>query len=195
MRQQTTSRRAQSSRTPRRGTTWTSRGLASVLGLAALCLLGCTSGEEGGAEEDGAGGAPGATGAGGEASEAPCEERSSQEDCEAQPSRGGTCSWEVVHVSSRDASCDALREEHRCLTIPPGGPGACAASPECGRLDGLHLLYREVGETIELHRFDGVCGFIPVGWSYCDWSEGALTNGPSSCACACPESAEQGERP
>ncbi|WP_434048471.1 MULTISPECIES: hypothetical protein [Sorangium] len=93
----------------------------------------------------------------------------------------------MVHVSSRDASCDALREEHRCLTIPAGGPGACAASPECGQLDGLHLLYREVGGTIELHRFDGVCGFIPVGWMYCDWNEGELTGGLPPARARVPE--------
>ncbi|WP_437693804.1 hypothetical protein [Sorangium sp. So ce176] len=190
-----TDRRGRSSRVPRRDGTWMRRGSAMVLGLAMVFLLGCTSSDGSGAQDDGAGGAPEATSAGAGAGATPCEERSSQEDCEAQPSPRGTCSWEVVHVSSRDASCDALREEHRCLTIPAGGPGACAASPECGQLDGLHLLYREVGGTIELHRFDGVCGFIPVGWMYCDWNEGELTEGPSSCACSCPRGAEQRERP
>ncbi|WP_437999882.1 hypothetical protein WMF26_08305 [Sorangium sp. So ce185] len=57
---------------------------------------------------------------------------------------------------------------------------------ECGQEDGLPLLVRQVGGTVELHRFDGVCGLSPVGWRYCIWgSDGTLTEGPSSCACAC----------
>ncbi|WP_437969230.1 hypothetical protein WMF04_08010 [Sorangium sp. So ce260] len=192
------SRSAPPSRAPQRGGIWLSRGAGSILGLAALSLLGCTSSDTGGPEDDGAGGAPKTGSAGTEATSAgtgagtdptPCEERLSQGDCEAQPSgnEGPTCSWELVQVSSDGASCDALSEEHRCLRVPRGGPGACAASLECGLADGLHLLYRQVGGTVELHRFDGVCGFIPVGWAYCNWgSDGTLIDGPSSCACACP---------
>ncbi|XXX78903.1 hypothetical protein WMF30_09010 [Sorangium sp. So ce134] len=190
-----TGRSAPPSRALQRGRIGRSRGAGSVLGLGALALLGCTSGGPGGPEEDGAGGAAGGapeaasagTGAGTERTL--CEERLSQDDCEAQPSgnEGHTCSWEPVSVSSEGAPCEALTEEHRCLTVPPGGPGGCAASVECGLEDGLHLLYRRVGGTVELHRFDGVCGFIPVGWAYCDWgADGTLEEGPSSCACACP---------
>ncbi|WP_437726062.1 hypothetical protein [Sorangium sp. So ce861] len=190
------------------------------MGLVALSLLGCTSSVSGGSEDDGAGGAPEAasaaagstsaaagstsaaagstsaaagstsagTGAGTEWT--PCEERLSQEDCEAQTSDDDVhiCSWELVSVSPDGASCDALAEEHRCLPTPRGGPGGCPGSVECGQEDGLPLLYREVGGTVELHRFDGVCGLSPVGWRYCIWdSDGTLTEGPASCACACRE--------
>ncbi|WP_437939517.1 hypothetical protein [Sorangium sp. So ce341] len=208
----TTSRSAPCSRTLQRGTIWLSRGSGSVLGLVALSLLGCTSSVSGG-PEDGAGGAPeaasagtgstsagtgstsaaaGSTSAGTGAGTAwtPCEERLSQEACEAQTSDDDVqiCSWELVSVSPDGASCDALTEEHRCLGTPRGGPGGCPGSVECGQEDGLPLLYRQVGGTVELHRFDGVCGLSPVGWRYCIWgSDGTLAEGPSACACACRE--------
>ncbi|WP_437318755.1 hypothetical protein [Sorangium sp. So ce385] len=96
----------------------------------------------------------------------PCEERLSQEDCDAQTSDDDVqlCSWELVSVSPDGASCDALTEEHRCLAIPRGGPGGCPGSVECGQEDGLPLLVREVGGT---------------------GADGTLTEGPSSGACAC----------
>ncbi|WP_437751930.1 hypothetical protein [Sorangium sp. So ce1389] len=171
-------------------------GSLSVLGLAALTLLGCISGVRDGTEEDGAGGAPeapsagtGTTSAGTGTNLTTCDDLLTEEDCEAQASRdeGYMCAWKPVRVTADEASCDEISEEHRCLRLPPGGPGSCVASLECGRNDGQHLLYRRVGGTIELHRFDGVCGFIPTGWEYCDWDpDGNLVDGPASCACSCP---------
>ncbi|KYG06872.1 hypothetical protein BE21_32325 [Sorangium cellulosum] len=74
----------------------------------------------------------------------------------------------------------ATRQE-RCTLLPL----FCRAGR---REDGLPLLVRQVDGTVELHRFDGVCGLSPVGWRYCIWgADGTLTEDPSSCACACRE--------